>query len=93
MRHYPLDIIQMPESSAYYSQGHHAHQEFRAALLLGWNAVPGHVSNGREYCICWEWWRVDPPQPGEDRTVQQATMGTRGAFPVTVVYATEWVRT
>lgn len=90
---HPLDIVQMPESGAYYSKGQHAYQDFREALASSWNVVPGHLSNGREHYICWEWWRVDPPQPGEDRTVQKAQPYTRGAFPVTVVYETESVKT
>jgi hypothetical protein len=90
MKHYPLDIIQMPDSGAYYTKGHHAHQDFIRALAEGWNARPGHLPNGCEVSIHWVHWRVDPPQDREPgRTVQTAMPGTRGAFPVTVVYETE----
>lgn len=91
MKRYPLEIVQVPESGAYYSKGHHPHQDFRAALLAGWNSIPAHLPNGREVSLCWLWWRVDPPQRGEDRMVREAQPGTRGAFPVTVVYETEAV--
>ena len=91
MKHYPLDIVQMPESGAYYSMGHHPHQDFLRALAEGWDAQPYHWPNGHAAEVCWVYWRVEPPQNGECRTVQPGMQGMRGAFPVTVIRDTEYL--
>lgn len=89
VKHYPLDIVQIPDSGSYYSKGHHPHQDFLRALVAGWDARPYKYPSGQLAEVFWVHWRVDPPQSKEERTVQTAMPGTRGAFPVTVIYETE----
>lgn len=88
VREYPLYVETTADRDTFYSKGWHLAEDFLEPFRFEADSLDLDDTSGYQASdVRYEVWRVVPdPWGGSAGFFHKAQLGTRGAFPVTVVY-------